>query len=515
MSFRSVLFGEFEDGAEVVRLEEPAFFTDLNLDQVVRAVIARKDAYNLAPFFFSPLGEVDLVRFRQEVFEDLERPEVYAVAVEFAGRDLVSHFAYQTRSMREEHQGFSHYHRARGFLNAVLQYCDSIVGLASGLDAVGVRSRGLLGLRDYLAGYVAGDLFRSLQTEARTLDEALDQVRYSFLIKGSRITVGPFDEEAADYSELVTATFERFQQGAAKSYLPDSDDWDTYVGVGVLHLVAQVYPDLFGELDAFCARHAGYLDPTVRTFDRELQFYLSYLDYIRPLREVGLSFSYPRMSADDQAEQALDTFDLALAAQLTGRDEPVVCNDVYLTGAERILVVSGPNNGGKTTLARTVGQLHYLARLGCAVPGRDTRLFLCDRIFTCFERQEDIATLAGKLQDELNRLHDALRTATPNSVFILNEMFNSTTAHDALFLSQEILGRISDLDALCVCVTFLDELATLNEKTVSMVSTVRPDDPAIRTYKLVRKPADGRAYAHAIAEKYGLTYERLIERSRP
>jgi DNA mismatch repair protein MutS len=146
------------------------------------------------------------------------------------------------------------------------------------------------------------------------------------------------------------------------------------------------------------------------------------------------------------------------------------------------------------------------------VPGRDTRLFVCDQIFTRFERQEDIETLAGKLQDELNRLRDALAQATPDSLFILNEMFNSTTAQDALFLSREILGRVSDLDALGVCVTFLDELSALNEKTVSMVSSVDPADPAIRTYKLVRRPADGRAYARAIAEKYGLTYERLTAR---
>ena len=98
---------------------------------------------------------------------------------------------------------------------------------------------------------------------------------------------------------------------------------------------------------------------------------------------------------------------------------------------------------------------------------------------------------------------------------IINEIFSSTTFQDALTLSQRIASALLECDALCVWVTFLDGLSRLGEKTVSMVALVSPDDPEKRTYRVVRQPADGLAYALALARKYGLTYEQLRERLRP
>jgi DNA mismatch repair ATPase MutS len=101
---------------------------------------------------------------------------------------------------------------------------------------------------------------------------------------------------------------------------------------------------------------------------------------------------------------------------------------------------------------------------------------------------------------------------TDDSVVILNEIFNSTSLQDQIFLSRRILEAILATDALCVCVTFIDELSSLNEKTVSMVSTVVPEDPATRTFRIVRKPADGLAYALSLAERRKVTHEQLLKR---
>jgi DNA mismatch repair protein MutS len=77
------------------------------------------------------------------------------------------------------------------------------------------------------------------------------------------------------------------------------------------------------------------------------------------------------------------------------------------------------------------------------------------------------------------------------------------------------LTKIIELNAICVCVTFIDELAALSSTSVSMASNVKPGNVAERTFKIVRRPPDGLAYAISVAEKYRLTYAQLRERLEP
>jgi DNA mismatch repair protein MutS len=506
--FTSILFPGSQAPPGLGGQTPPDCFPDLCLDQIIGEVTFAHTDDGLEKFFYAPLQDVSAIEYRHEVFRDLERDE---------RREPIENFVAGMRTMRRRlHQAEHVWHplqKQGWFLHAVDTYCSATKTLRDGFDHTEVTSRGLRDFADYVADYVASEKFQTLCADTQAVAAELREVRYTVHIQGLRVHVEKFDGQT-DYSSAITATFERFATEASKDYhvpLKDFADMD-HVEEQILECVAKLHPETFVLLERFCSRNRNFIDRIIDGFEREVHFYLSYLEFMHRFAAAGLTFSYPDVTTEPGVMRAEEAFDLALAIKSVNDDKPVIRNDFQLSRPERIFVVTGPNQGGKTTFARTIGQCAYLAALGCPVPASHAELTLPDQIYTHFERQESLSTLHGKLDDELVRIHDILSRATEASIVVMNESFSSTTVEDALLISTEVLQRMIKLGCVAVYVTFLDELASLDPACVSMVGEVAQDDPTRRTFKFTRRPADGLAYAAALAHKYGLNYDILRRR---
>jgi DNA mismatch repair protein MutS len=484
---------------------EPPFFADLNLGSLVSGLVERRKREDLAHFFWTPAPTIDAARYRQEVFRDLQdEPILHAL----------DRYAQQLADMRRWRKlstdAWSEHERQMLAFEAVRRYLAAVRELRDSLSSTTPASRALRSLGSWLDLHVESAGHRALRESADTLQARLSGIDYRVRILGDRVYVGyPKDEIA--YTPEIDATFERFRHGEVDDHrmkVPRGPGLD-HVEAQILSLVARLYPAEFRALAAFLDRWSDFAAPTLMRLDREAHFFLAFHDLTERHRQAGVAYCLPELVDAGAPLRAVDLVDIALADKRVGGGGRVVPNDVELSGAERVLVVTGPNQGGKTTFARSVAQLAYLARLGVPVPARRATVPFVDSIFTLFERGENLDDLRGKLNDELERVREVLEVASPSSLIVLNEVFTSTSLDDAVVLSSQVLRRVIELGAVVVCVTFLDELTTLSESTVSMVAAVDAADRTTRTFKVVRRRADGASYAAALRDKYGLAFATL------
>ena len=204
------------------------------------------------------------MRYRQEVFQDLEDPALFDAVQRFADRirEVRAH-------LRQLDQMRYRYQREGWLLDAAAIYCDAVQSLAGHLASAQISSRALLAFRDYLASYAASAGFTALASDTRDRKEDLGRIRYCTRIRGGRVDVSRYQDEA-DYSAAVLKTFERFKQGAVKDYQIRYRTWPgmNHVAAEILELVARLFPEEFTALDEYCGRHAGFLDEGIRRADQ-------------------------------------------------------------------------------------------------------------------------------------------------------------------------------------------------------------------------------------------------------
>lgn len=487
--------------------KQPDCFTDLALDRLFSSFTDLSG--KLQAVFYTPLSDEKDIRYRQDILKDIERDRKrfsdFANSLNIIAGEMIS----IRKSLSSSGRSLSYIDKGRLF-DCAERYCNLISGWYGAGSSTYYRSAGLCAFSEYVEAYYKSESFASLQRNVNELRSEFNSVRYCMLINDGTMRVRKYENQP-DMSEKIISLFDRFGHGNAKDYRRKSAaaPYAEHVEEAVMRMLSRLYKETFSRLDTFCLRYIQFENSVLLSFADELRFYLFWLDVTIPLKKAGLSFCYPEVSRNPDFISASDTFDAVLAEKKEGS---VVVNNFELKKTERVIVITGPNQGGKTTFARLFGQIHWLAAIGLTVPGSGAHLKLFDAVYTHFGKTESASLENGKLQDDLLRLHAILEKATPRSIIILNEIFASTTADDAVKLGLRMMEKIVQSGAAAVVVTFLDELAEYGPETVSMMSTVDSSGSGRRTFKIYRKPPDGLAYAVQIAEKYGLTYDCLCRR---
>ncbi len=510
--FYSVLFPTEESSLLPRTKEAPECFVDLNINKILKPVLQENPELQLEEFFYTPLRDPAVIRYRQDIMRELMDPgKRFAIGSLVGQITFLRMFMDGLRARLTTDGKFTGKYLDMGHLleNASL-FSNVVAGLQAGIRGLSLESEGLKGFSAYLEEYSASEQFKGMQEWAQRLRGAFDKLRYCLFIKDNLVRVMPYDGQE-NYADRIGELFSRFRQGDVLDYRRKlkEEPVSEVLENKILEMLAHYYPQEFKDLTEFCKAYLHFDDDTLMRFAREIQFYFHWLDFIEPLRQAGLPFCYPAIHEKLDDLKALDCFDLALALD---KPDKIVTNSFTLTAPEQILIISGPNQGGKTTFARSFGQIHFLTALGLMVPGREADIFLCDQVLTHFEREEDLVNLSGKLQDDLVRLHRLLEAATSKSICIINEIFASTTLKDALQLGEHMLDALVERGAPALVVTFLEELVNYGPQTVSMVTTVTDDEKHRRTFRILRKVPDGQAFALQIAAQHGLTFEQLDRR---
>jgi MutS domain V len=188
----------------------------------------------------------------------------------------------------------------------------------------------------------------------------------------------------------------------------------------------------------------------------ELAFYLGCLNLHEWLEQKGEPTCFPEPLADDQlALTTLGLYDVCLTLHVQDR---VVGNELDADG-KSLVMITGANQGGKSTLLRSLGVAQLMMQAGMFVGARSFRASICSGVFTHYKREEDTTMEGGKLDEELRRMSQIADQIVPHSILLCNESFASTNEREGSEIARQVVRAMLDKQIKVFFVTHMYELA--------------------------------------------------------
>ncbi len=251
----------------------------------------------------------------------------------------------------------------------------------------------------------------------------------------------------------------------------------------------------------------------------EIEFVVKATEAMRLLKDKGCELCFPELRPmEERAFRATALYNPCVAAKI---DDEIVTNDITFDETAMIYVLTGPNRGGKSVITCAIGIAQAMLQLGMFLPAKEAVISPADAIYTHFPTGAEDTIDKGRLGEECARLDEIFDHITANSLVLLDESLSSTGSYEASYIAAEVLSGLSMVGCRCLFSTHLHELAAeidnINEKTraqggVAIDTLVAGIESGKRSFRIVRAKPDGKSYARDIANRYGLSYESILEK---
>jgi DNA mismatch repair ATPase MutS len=204
------------------------------------------------------------------------------------------------------------------------------------------------------------------------------------------------------------------------------------------------------------AQSADHIESFFKMLQIELAFYVGCLNLAEQLGQISVPYAFPVPAASHErcyAYQGL--YDVCLALTMK---QKIVSNEGTADGKD-LVMITGANQGGKSTFLRSVGLAQLMMQCGLFVPATSFRANVCDGVFTHFKREEDATMTSGKLDEELGRMSEIVDAITPDSLLLFNESFAATNEREGSEIGRQIVSALLEKRIKVFFVTHLYEFA--------------------------------------------------------
>jgi len=519
MGFQSILFG---NTAVNLMKDTPEFFKDLQLDYLVERILEKTEGYKTMPYFYTFPGSTEVIRYRQQICKDMESEELCTVLRNFCRRLAKSRNIYNLSLESKGEVASATYH-----LQAANLYREALVKLLEDMEKIkdSFSSEGVKGFYAYIKEELEKQESKGFVEALARANSFFSELKFSLSMDPDKLVVAEEKEAVKKRGkkdkEPVKNYFEELAKllgvEAEERYLIMREIFPDPLKVSTLeHVIVGILkkskPKVFEEINGFKKNFPEIYPKVILDFEEEVQFYLSFQQFKTRTLGMGYPMGMPDITENGEFT-GREVYDLALVWKQELNDYEVVSNNFSMRNHPCFFVVTGPNQGGKTTFARSVGQAVYFTLMGLPANAESFHMPMFSGISTHFEAEETLQSNSGKLKEEINRLLPMMqKDCNRNAFVILNELFTTATTHDAMIMGRKVMESFLQRECYGIYVTHIQELAEEADNIISLVAQLEPGEESKRSFRMLPMKAQGYGYSDALVKKFHLEYEEIIRR---